>query len=845
MEEQSGTVPGGIEHEAQAGAQHQTVAFADQDAGWEAGMRAQPDMTFGLSDSSDSDLGMFLSRPIRQSAQSWLVGQPFFYQFNPWAAFCDDSRVRDKIRNYNCIRMNLHVKFLVSGTRFHYGRALASYNPFTLLDQVTVERNFLVQDLVQASQKPHIFLNPTKNAGGELHLPFFWHRNNFHIPEASWNGAGEITIKSFQNLLHANNGTDPVTISIFIWATDVVLSVPTGASSLELLESQSGRMTLGMPDEYGDGIISKPAAAVANVCGFFARIPAIRPYALATQMAAGAVGEIAKMFGMSRPVVVTPIIQTKPSPLGNLVNTDAPDAVMRLTMDSKAEVTIDSRVVGLDGSDEMGIVDYACRESYLTSFTWDASVPIDGLLFNTYVRPALWAVVGKEIHMTPLAHVATAFEWWQGSIKFRFQVVKSDFHKGRLLFRWDPNFHVSTVKYNTVYSRVVDIAELDDFEIVIGWGQPEPFQRCPVPTETLSCFSTGVRLPYDPAFSNGVLEVLVLNDLVTPGPDKPVHLNVFVSGCPDLKLGAPTEEQMANLHLFPKPAVFADDPTSVVDSNVILDSQSGVMPAVGTSPDVDKPSEATQTIRIGPTTSPSDPTYLVYFGDPPTSLRALLKRYTQTRVWFVQRPTVAESFSMKLLTSKNMPYYTGWDPNGVDKTVANKTATIGTNGFLNWFTPCYAGMRGGFRKKFSYSGFAPQTVSVVRLPTLSGTAATWATYNWPLATGQNVCQGNLTYFYTRHTGNGTAATNLGINDTLEVEFPFYWAERMAAARAIRASNLQCNSHEIRCMTVNTTLNKSDVFGTIHEFSAAGEDFSLYFFTGVPIYYSYVASEDMI
>jgi hypothetical protein len=83
--------------------------------------------------------------------------------------------------------MKLHVKTVISGTKFHYGRALTSYNPFTLGDEVTVERNFIQQDLIQASQKPHFFLNPTKNTGGELCLPFFFPKNYMSISAGDWN----------------------------------------------------------------------------------------------------------------------------------------------------------------------------------------------------------------------------------------------------------------------------------------------------------------------------------------------------------------------------------------------------------------------------------------------------------------------------------------------------------------------------------------------------------------------------------------------------------------------------------------------------------------------------------
>jgi hypothetical protein len=365
------------------------TAFADQDAGWLQTIEGTYDPTMDLAKNDDSTLGSFLKRPIRQSAQTWLVGQGLHYKFNPWQAFCENPYVRDKIKNYQLLRMKLHCKMVISGTKFHYGRSLVSYNPFTWGDEVTVDRAFIPQDNIQASQKPHFFLNPTKNTGGELCLPFFWDKNYLNIPAGDWKDMGEIVINSFGNLLHANGGNDPVTVTIYLWAEDVVLTMPTNSDPP--LVSQSGRRRARAlnsrdqgnsiaSDEYGTGIISKPAAAIARAAGQLSSLPVIGPYMTASQIAAGATANIAKIFGYSRPAVITDTQIMKPSPTGNLASTDAADAVIKLTLDSKAELTVDSRTVGLAGQDEMGITEYCMRESFLTSFSWEPDQAPDSLL---------------------------------------------------------------------------------------------------------------------------------------------------------------------------------------------------------------------------------------------------------------------------------------------------------------------------------------------------------------------------------------------------------------------------------------------------------------------------------
>lgn len=831
----------------------QITAFADQDAGWVTEKVGVYEPTMDLATNTDSELGNFLQRPVRESAQTWLVGQPFFYKFNPWSAFCENTYIRDKIKNYQLLRMKLNVKIVISGTKFHYGRSLVSYNPYTKGDQVTVDRNFITQDLIQASQKPHFFLNPTTNSGGELSLPFFWDKNYLSIPAADWNDMGEIVISSFGNLLHANGGDDPVTVTTYIWAEDVVLTIPT--QSDPPLVSQSGRRSakdeknnIAAKDEYGSGIISKPASAIAKAAGALTNLPVIGPYMTATQIGSNAVSKVAQIFGYSRPNVITDIAQYKPTPTGNLANIDAADAAMKLTLDSKAEVTVDSRTVGLDGSDEMGILDYVKRESYLTQFAWSPSDAVDDLLWNTRVLPMQLDNVSGEIHMTPLAHMATAFEQWQGSLKFRFQIVKSDFHKGRILVRWDPNQFTSSVDYNTNYSRVIDIAETDDFEIVVGWGQSTPWKECGQPYSTGSNFSDSSRLLADSVQGNGVLELAVLNELVSPNIDAPISINVYVSACDDFKLAAPTNSKLTDLHVFPEPLNAQSNIEYLDDEDEVLESQSSKPNTeTGDTTNSDKPTASGELMQIAGKGDQADNTYLVYYGDPPCSIRELCKRYTFMRFWYPFEANL-DAIRINGLRNKNASYHSGYDPAGLDVAQDALTPlTICPTSFSAWFTPAYAGVRGAYRKKYFFSAPSTrQTPLVIRDGFQNTGNGTFFNNELLLAAGRERIQKYLSAKWGNECGRGVTATNLGVNNTIEVELPYYLPKRFSAARSVQAQSLDSNSHIVRTTSVRIDQQgpEPENFSTAYQqHDAVGEDFSLFFFTGVPIYYKYAVDHN--
>jgi hypothetical protein len=822
---QSGEV-GITQSEGSATTNEQITAFSDQEAGWTTCIAGGSDPTMNLSSNSDSDLGNFLERPVRIQEKSWAVGQPLFDSFNPWVDFLSSPRVKEKIANYELLRMNLHVKFVISGTGFHYGRALASYNPY-LYDSLTVQRNFLEVDLVQASQKPHIFLNPTTNSGGQLDLPYFYHKNYISLSDLDDIHMGEISLKSFDPLRHANGGDDPVTVTVYAWASDVVLTMPTSLTTVQY-QPQAGKMNSG--DEYGKGIVSAPASALAHAAGQLTNVPVIAPYARATEMVAKGVGELATHWGYSRPPVITDIVLQKPSPTGNMANTDAADAVQKLSLDSKQEITIDSRTTGLDGTDQMDIVNFANRESYLTQFTMQTSDAPDKLLWNSRVSPCLYRTLGREIHPTPMAMISTPFSNWQGTIKYRFQIVKSNFHKGRLLFRWDPRSHGANIEYNTVYSRVVDLAEEEDFEIEIGWGQADPFLKVEsMKGDTTNLFGTDrLSTSYDAKF-NGVLEVDVLNSLVSPASDTPISINVFVSCCDDIKFGGIATTAIKALSLF-------DSPT---DLATIYEPQSGIVDGLaiaGTSAGaVDSPVSADSIQPIAPTGALADQTMNVFFGEQPKSLRDLFRRYVLHRTTCIDAPSRG-NIKLTTIVENGLGYWPGWDPKGLDEQ-DSIACTISIPHFVHFFMPCYAGWRGATRTKYTFEG------NVGLNPTVTRVGFTQTAYefnrNFP-KTNQGELTKFMTYASSPLTIGGAASTNLGVNNTIEVETPYYNGVRFSSARLPNADlgNLsESNAIQFTNSGYNRQFEDPDEdFAFLRSWKSVGEDFTLFFFTGCPILY---------
>jgi hypothetical protein len=234
--------------------QTQTAQFADAIEQWSYAIDNETDPTYELTDTGDVSLQEFFSRPIKIASYSWTVGNSIWHALDPWSLFFQNKRVENRLVNYMLLRAKLHVRILINGNSFYYGRALVSYRPLPGFDQLTTSRSDVFNDIVGESQRPHIYLNPTTNQGGDIICPFIWPSNALRIPSREWAQMGEMIVRSTGPLKHANGATDPITISVFAWAEDVSLSVPT-SDQPGALSPQAG------PDEY-DGPISRPAAAI-------------------------------------------------------------------------------------------------------------------------------------------------------------------------------------------------------------------------------------------------------------------------------------------------------------------------------------------------------------------------------------------------------------------------------------------------------------------------------------------------------------------------------------------------------------------------------------------------------
>lgn len=778
---------------------HQTVMFADETSDWMATVQPVTDLTRNVAKNDDASLAEFFSRPIIINATDWNVFDPVFYSytFDPWTIFLTNKRVANRITNFRLASMKLKVKFMINGNSFYYGRLMADYLPLPTVDNVTIFNTLAKSSLVSASQRLHITIDPTTSQGGILELPFVYPFNTLDLPTLEYTDLGRIYIREINQLRHASGSVIPLNITIAIWAEDVVLAAPT-TLPISGLVPQS--------DEYSVSPVSMIASAVSNAAGALATVPYIGPFARATELISGKMSQIARVFGFARPVIIDKITPMRPYYIGNMANCDAPDSSTKLSVDSKQELTVDTRVCGADLGDELVLHKLASIPSWINTFPWSTTAARDSLLYNVRVTPSVAVFDAGNVHRTAAAFVANPFTYWRGTIRYRFQIVASAFHRGRLRIVYDPSY-VNSLESSISFTKIVDLAEERDFVIDVAWANPRTWLSN-VDTVNSTGQQSLAAFTSVSGSANGVLGVYVMNKLTSSSDTvaNDIGINVYMSMTDDAKFALPR-----NL----------DNYVPVYNMTFQSDSYDAVSPA-------DNSVNGTLPITCINNCIEDDQTDLVYMGESIVSFRQLLKRYRYYRTYGSYAVGTTRLFRVQ---DSDFPAYQGYNPTALSVSAASGKWDYCARSLIHYLVPAFVGMRGGMRVKYVLSG--PGAAS----------ATSMSVYRWvtsqprAVSTTANV-NNNFSELAWWRSNAASPVFDAGALVTVPDRMPVLEAElpNQVPWRFSYAKNVTNDSSPVY---PTSPVHRVDVLANtageiiLDRYQSVAEDFSLFWFCGAP------------
>jgi hypothetical protein len=741
------------------------------------------------------DMARFVAHPVELFSSDIDLETDFDYSFNPWALFMSDPSVRAKLRNYGFTKGSLCLQIAVSGSQFHYGQLQFSYIPHAKTNAVVLayeaggNRDAFLRYRSQLLGAHVSDVN--NNIPVKFTIPYIspqpiarlFNDSSTAIahttPFDSFDNIGKFYISTLNKVRCTAPSPSKVNIFVYAWLEDAEFAAPTGTLMEVYTEA----------DEREKGPVEKTASRLAGVSNVLMMIPEIAPYALASKIFFKGMAGVASIFGFSNPVMNNQPNRVKNEPFQNAANTVGYSLGQRLTLDPKQEITVDPRVVGIS-EDEMSIASIASRESLLDTFWWSPeSAPMNSPIWRAAVHPAAArahnvASGQKGVQPTTMGWLASVFGMWHGTIKYRFSIVCSKWHRGKIAIFFEPNIAQSILidghlDLNKQHMLIVDIQETQNVEVCVNWAFPKSWarnmSRADIITSVGGQFTPGTKINC----ANGYIAVVPITRLQSPD-DSQIEINVYTSS-DDLRFNRVTQQFLPS------------------DRTIVTEADEQDAPAT--------------CFELNPSNMTDQHISIQHYGEEPRSLRPLLKRYFPT---FWDTPPTA--YHIDGYYEANLPIFPSFTPTIGGGTEPNPT-------LWSHMRYAYAAMRGSMRKRVRFTGSNLEVGGHVFVS---------------LDVDRDASGTFIPGFYTGRTASvldGTLQFVPTTNGGIEVDLPFYSNNLYAFSPVGDPYGGDPNMDPItsRRYKVQWQAPRGDVGATFAEESACGEDFSFLRFIAAPPY----------
>lgn len=601
----------------------------------------------------------FFKKPVRLSTFEWnsqSAGSVLYNSSLPQDVF-SQAVYRDKLRGFYGFRGTMVIRVQVNGTKFQSGRLLLVFIP-----QGNVANSYpgmRLRSLKAATQLPRVELDIGSETEIVMEVPYVSPTPYYNL--ATSEGPYGRAVLLVYEPLATGTGSAVADVTMWVHFKDVDMVTPTFTA--EMGERKPKKRPIKNPSEQElgemtNGSISGGLTMMAKAASSFAKVPLLTNLAGPASWALNCMAGVASAFGYSKPTSEEAMVKVAQTFSHNLQNHNGVDIFPNMGLDASNKMSIMPGFAGTD-VDEMSLNHLLQVPAYVTRFAWNTSQGADTLLLNVVPSPDLYRSSAVYPNfwtgwdLTPLDYFSSLFYYWRGSFVVTLKFVKTQYHSGRVLIAWSPSGDPSLDQTAFVLREIVDLRETSEFRFVIPYVATSQY----LPTSDLDESIGGM----------GRLKIFVLNELVCPASvSSTVGVLVEYAAGPDFEV------------MCPRP--FNRCPLVV---NTWAAQMGDVVPASSSSSRPDRNQELVGVGSAQIEDQSLDPA-LYCVGERCNSILQLLKRYCRLRIAYLG----TECFGIDFRPFTVGACYT-LDPLGLPTTL--------TGDYLTLFSYCFAYVRGSVR----------------------------------------------------------------------------------------------------------------------------------------------------
>lgn len=441
-----------------------------------------------MIDQREHSLREILERPYLHEVLSWSTATAAnadlaAYQI-PYDVLTNYANLSDKLRGFLGIRATVVMTVQVNAQPFDQGALMLNYFPIPLNKPAMYSQT---SHLVSRSQLPSVVYDINSCSECSIEIPYV-HMNGYYnnVTRTLADDWARAYITVLSPIVLPNG---PAAISVNVWfkLKDVEFVYPTMSQSLKTKKGRGGG-SVGETElsAAASGPISAVLGTVGKVATILSDVPLLSGIARPVAWFSNIGANVASAFGWSNPSASEHCKRIVSSAFFGSNNCNSVDNSLKLGLFTDNQVQVLPGYAGTD-IDELALDYVLGRESYWKSVSWATTDAVDALLSSAEVTPRTFCVeeVANDgtndyevFANTPLSYFSRFFTQWKGDVSFKFHIVKTKFHSGRLCFWFAPGVNAATptkAQRQYLFQQVVDIRESNEFTITVPFTFLNPY----------------------------------------------------------------------------------------------------------------------------------------------------------------------------------------------------------------------------------------------------------------------------------------------------------------------------------------------------------------------------------
>lgn len=439
-----------------------------------------------------------------------------------------------KLKGFMGIRADMVLKVVFNANSFQAGRYILAVSPHGGTGQnpaVYMENGTRFASLTQITQLPHVEFDLNTESSATLTVPYSSVYSHVPVNPPAPNtthSLGTIILLPYSPVV-STAGSSSVPFDLYVSFTNVDLAAPVFpqmAKGSNTVEREQAAANIG-PVAKGAGKVK----ALANMVG--QKVPLLASIAEPVSWAMDLLEGAANIFGWSNPSNLAPAQRITDTAFAYANNADAGDNSLPISLYSCNQVEV---APGYSGTalDEMVLSHLSQIPAYMETITWSTANATGSVLYSFNLTP--YAAVRTSAsgastvsHFTPVGLLSRLFQYYRGGLKFKFKIVKTRYHTGRLILSFNPSVGtvatpISSITDTTYLNRqVIDISTQTEFEYTVPFISLSPWK----PT-------------YGQYGEIGALTMVISNPLVAPATvSSSISILMEICGAEDIEFAVP------------------------------------------------------------------------------------------------------------------------------------------------------------------------------------------------------------------------------------------------------------------------------------------------------------------